>query len=427
MDLLNMILMILIAVYMVILCLRISTVCEKKKLLRQVQSNQELTWNEKKPQKAQLRQEIKRARIKYISPSLGILVLLVVLVGRIEHVKVEAFLASIDKRGIAISLNKEVEEIIDPIDYQVEEEKNQEGLKEEVVISEGFFYKGSAELLDLEDALACMQGYVQKVIGVLDEYEVDSGGNSGRPDYQGELLELLGKESADIRSVDEISAEMKQCPSPEEIPKELYMEELVARKYAYRRNPTREKAWQVARAADDAISVADKNTDIYVLLVCGAECMTYYLEMLRYEEPEGIERIKQPSNNEVCLNISVMLEKIWKRSEMKDYKKHFRMLANGFLEQIDGRIGPADNLCEKYYYYYYGVGLYKIGWTYGIRDESHYHKTLAALQCYLEQKEQDEDYTKSCIDGAINILNRYPELNTPFWKKLLNEGSEMKG
>ena len=405
-----------------ILALRIGLEIKKTRELRQFAVRKDVSVTQKKEYREKGLAYIRKNRRGYIIPVLGVFSLAFMLWYSDNYWSVEIFFANMDKQRIALELDKEIEEIVDPIDYQDVEESNNQYMPEETVIFESYFYEECKEILGESDALLRVEGYEQKAKEVLDRYLGGVYGENNLPNYEKLLLEFLGKERSEIRSVYEVSDKIAEYEDPRDVPVELYLEELLARKYVYQKNPTRENAWLAARAADDVVTLLGKDTDLHTLLVCGAESMKYYLEMLKYEELEKSNKPEQPMNYDVYLDISVLLEKILNRSEMLDYKQHFRMLSNAFLAQIDGRIRPEkDTLCKAEFYFYYGVGRYEIGWTYGIKDESYYADTLVCLQKYLEQETQRTPYTKSCVDSAINILVEYPQLNTSFWEKRLRD------
>lgn len=428
MQLIKMVYISLMIVCVGILALRIRLEVKKTRELRRFVARKDVSFCQKREYKENGLAYIRKNRRGYIIPFLGLLSLAFMLWYSDNYWKVETFFANVDKQRIALELDKKVGEIVDPIDYQDVEESNHRYMPEETVIFESYFYEECQEILDESDPLLRVEEYEQKAKEVLDRYLGGVYGEDNLLKYEKLLLEFLGKEKSEIRSVYEVSEEIAEYDDPRDVPVELYLEELLARKYAYQKNPTRENAWLAARAADDVVTLLGKDTDLYTLLVCGAESMKYYLEMLKYEEPEKSDesdksdKSEHPMNYDVYLDISVLLEKILNRSEMLDYKQHFRMLSNGFLAQIDGRIRPEiDELCETEFYFYYGVGRYEIGWIYGIKDETYYVDTLVCLQKYLEQETQRPPYTKSCVDSAINILVEYPQLNTPFWEELLRD------
>lgn len=398
------------------ICLRIKNVVENLSEIRRINGKRLMDVQKKASLLEEKHKAVKNNIWTVFKCVIGIAIIIWVLQNSKDYSAIDSFLAQMDKTVIAISMDKDIDEIVDPIDYQTDEESDHDYIPSEKVIYEGLYYEECKEVLEKGTALGCIDAYDKLVIGILDDYQLDMSGENNRPDYGDVILDFLGKEQEEIRSLTEISIDIAEYENPEAVPSELYEEETFARKQAYKRNPTRENAYQTARAADDVVAVSIAKGDVYKVLVYASTAIDYYLEMMKYEEPDDVK--EELSNNDSCLRISILLEKLTKRSELEKYKPHFRYLMHGFLTQIEGEISEKDVLCKDQFYFYYGICRFNIGWNYGIEDAEYYSETLQYLQKYLGQEKQRDSYTKSCKDSAKKIFKKYPELKTQVWDEI---------
>lgn len=295
-------------------------------------------------------------------------------------------------------------DLVDPYNYGPLIETNKEWTEKEKIINNGIFF-GNIDIISVEE----LNKDTPKLF--YDSVEEYTNVNGTSPDKEliefGDSNDYKYLDDRVLRSVDEISAEINKYSHPIDVDIQLYIEEFYSRAKAYSYYPSNENAYQTARAADDVVSVLTKGNaascKIDELLYFSDQCLSYYVESLKYQPPPYVTR------NDIYLKMAIIVQKLIYRSELEEKRNTLLLYSNALLQLIES-YEPDDILCRIQYDYYYGVSLYNVGVICNIDDIDYYKKALIYLMRYLSQENQKEEYTNSCNDTILKIYKKYPTL-----------------